>query len=250
MKRKALAKALEARRLPSYRLMLEELGELSRAIDAVQLWEHLFHCPAPLNNGIFNFQCELAWRVDKELFPVALHVMDEILYCGEDPFDYPIQPAAYGVPWEFMETEDLEPECQPLVTVLANCGEIESDVLCGEEPGLRWPENGVERLAALPAPLDGLATLYHCVVKDTGNVFLTCSLYGEDDYMWGPEYWCVEGVEVLRREYEAVRADVERLAAYKEWFDKTPGAAGRVEQELLALCELTEECDDGTDDGA
>jgi len=119
---------------------------------------------------------------------------------------------------------------------------LRSPRLRSGQAGLAWaadPERAEALLRRLEPPLDGLATLYRCVLKGTGNPFLDLPfgavqgeylMGGDFDYFWDPG-----DVRTLARRYAEVRDEVARLDRYYEWFEDTPGAEQHVVETLTRL---------------
>lgn len=211
------------------------------------LWIGVFGEAAP-EGGIFDSEVAFVNRVDAELFPVDLQMMDDMLGAMEGStlqFGIPIY--GFGVPWEVMGGPvELDSWDMPMVMAVHASGMCDENelfllmhrnnvdvmmdwsMIWWEEQGmdppvLTWPldrERTMERLRRLPAPLDGLVGVYAGVVKETGSVF-----FDWPGGYWQCEYthldcfcWCPECVRVLAEMFEQVEDDVRRLRAYYLWW--------------------------------
>jgi len=253
-----VVRSLNRFRLPCYSYLAWWLEDFGRSHNIVDLWRGVFQEDPPAGYSTWDLEIELVQRVHLELFPVDLEVMDMYVNSGEDPFQAPIPIDGAGIGWEFESLCYLPEYAQPMIAVLVAAGEIDADTLDSELEGwwsdrnyheiprLRWPGDALERLGQLPDDLNGLATLYHCVMKDTGNEFIDIS--GGDwamEYLEDFEFWTVEGIQRLTREFDQLRDQVYRLQSYLQWFEHTPGSEHRVLSILLDLCE--ESTDDNSD---
>jgi len=248
-------RSLNRFRLPRYSYLAWWLEDIAQSCYIKSLWHGVFH-EAPPDGDTWNTEIDFVARVNNELFPVDLSVMDMYVNSGEDPFQAPIPIDGAGIAWEFESLCYLPEYAQPMIAILGAAGEIDADTLeldgwwsdrnYHEIPRLRWPGDALERLGQLPDDLNGLATLYHCVMKDTGNEFIDIS--GGDwamEYLEDFEFWTVEGIQRLTREFDQLRDQVYRLQSYLQWFEHTPGSEHRVLSILLDLCE--ESTDDNSD---
>jgi len=252
-----VVRSLNRFRLPRYSYLAWWLEDLGRSHYIVDLWSGVFQEAPPAGCSTWDLEIELVQRVHLELFPVDLEVMDMYVNSGEDPFNALIPIAGSGIAWEFEILDCLPDYAQPMVAILNATGEIESDELSDnlegwwndrnyrEIPRLRWPGDALERLQQLPNELNGLATLYHCITKDTGNEFIDTSTDWAMEYILDFEFWTVEGIQILASEFAEVRDQYYRLQVYIQWFEHILGSESRVLSILLDLCE--EPTDDNSD---
>lgn len=260
---------LDGFRLPSYEYLgywLKEAGDREHLAD---LWKGVFGEAAP-EVGVFDSEIAFVGRVNEELFPVDLRVMDSMLGMSERPLQYAIPVYSYGVPWEIAVPSELDSWDRPMVAVVYAAGlckrsELFLEMRGGnaedfddwaahwweqqgfdEAPVLTWPkdrERAVRRLKELPAPLNGLAGVYGGVMKNTGSVFFDWpGGYWQGEYADFELYcWCTGCIEELRDQFAPVREDVERLIEYiKWWSDSDVEQRRRVVEALVGL-----EGDDG-----
>lgn len=260
----AVRSILDGHRLPGYSPVLRLLEERYALARPAILWREIFNENMDVQtDDPFQAAAEFAWRVNEELFPVDLEVMDEIFGFGENPLQYPIPFMGYGVPWELESIEDVERPAQPMVATVAPNVEISAlefpfaDAIehaleaidrwwerhgYSSPPQLEWPADratAVDLLAELSPPLDGLACLYLTVVKGTGNVFLDVpGEFWQADYLleYGVPYWTPADVKWLAREFADVREEVARLETYREWFESNyPVSEEMVMRTLMEL---------------
>ena len=252
-----VVRSLNRFRLPRYSYLAWWLEDVARSCHIRDLWRGIFHEEPPEEWSAWDTEINFVARVNNELFPVDLSAMDMYVNSGEDPFQVPIPIDGAGIAWEFESLCYLPEYAQPMIAVLGAAGEINADTLDGEleswwndrnyheTPRLRWPGNALERLGQLPDGLNGLATLYHCIMKDTGNEFIDVSSDWEMEYLEDFEFWTVEGIQRLTREFDQMRDQAYRLQTYLQWFEHIPGSESRVLSILLDLCE--EPTDDNSD---
>lgn len=210
----------------------------------------------------WDAEMEFLSEVHESLFPLDDYT-DELFYAaGEHPLLYPIWPLCYGIPWDviWLDELSLNAACYPLLAVVVpglvptEYG-VENIAFDNQDNAETWqrehgvtvsaPENFMmmnyvlARLRALPAPLNALATLYRCLLRNSGNPFLDNSTYNEDfpDQLLPWEPWAVQELVV---QYAQVRADLDALNHYYGWFAQTPDAR---EQVLTALAAAFEEVD-------
>jgi len=249
-----VVRSLNRFRLPRYSYIAWWLEDVARSYHIRNLWRGTFHEDPPEEWSAWDTEINLVARVNNELFPVDLSAMDMYVNSGEDPFQAPIPIDGAGIAWEFEIVDWLPDYARPMIAVLGAAGVIEANGLkewwddrnYHETPHLRWPGDALERLAQLPDNLNGLATLYHCIMKDTGNEFIDVpSSDWALEYLTNFEFWTVEGVEILASEFAEVRDQYHRLQTYIQWFEHIPGSGSRVLSVLLDLCE--ESTDDNSD---
>jgi len=257
-----IGRALQRHQLPFYSGRLWSLAQYLREThewgQIAQLWREVFD-EGLETNYLLDAQAEFVQRVDRELFPVELECMDEICgYDGENPLNYPIFITTYGVPYEVGFEEVLQAHCPLLAAMLvagcsleipdtlpvwewwASVGYPDPDELPREE--LAWLANNSEQarilLRSLNPPLNGLATLYGCIAKDTDNLFLEIPdgpWQGEYWDMYDAWYWSPGEIRALAKMFAAVREDVERLKNYLNWYYE--GRNREIIQTLLKLGE-------------
>jgi len=201
----------------------------------------------------WDLEIQFVGRVNDELFPVHLATMDMYVNCGENPFEASIPIDGNGIAWECEFIVYLPEYAQPMVAVLGAAGKIEpgnleewwSDRNYDHVPQIRWPDDALDRLQELPNELRGLATLYHCVMKDGDNEFI--DVPGGDwanEYIYEFYFWTVENVLLMAKEFDQVRDQIHQLHIYTGWFEQFPSAMSRVLSVLLDICE---ESDDNSD---
>ncbi|MBU1747574.1 MAG: hypothetical protein KKA73_07790, partial [Chloroflexi bacterium] len=251
----SLLPLLECRRLPTYSGLDQSLLGGYRLADFWYLWDlwstFLAGVP-PANSTAQEALTDFMDEVDQRLFPVDLWASHEYLSAAdeEDLLEWtPLCIAGLGVPWESVGIDNLDPSEQVMVAVVSTAlgylGRCHESILdwwqqrgYDDIPALTWPrhpEVAVALLEDLDPPLDGLAVLYQCVVKDTGNPFLDLpdgrwqGVYLDDDH----EGWCWEpgAIRELAQAYATVRPDVLQLEAYTTWWQSTR----RVETRVLSV---------------
>ena len=257
--------------LPSYGWLSNWLAEARDRAFVSELWGDVFGEPMPYDN-VFDAEVAFAQRVDRELFPLDLLAMDDILGMAEYPvLSYPIQVYTYGVPWEMCFGDEISWRDVPMVAAVHAAGLVDESPVYQDiqrhydfgsafenwigdwwarqgyetEPVLTWPRDRLQamaRLRRLPPPLDGLAGVYAAVVKETGSVFFDwpngygfyrCE-YSDDCFFL---CWCSDCVDMLAKAFAAVREDVRRMMAYYDWFN---GAGSDGRRVIRALVELEE----------
>lgn len=251
----AISRRLNRRRLPSYRAIARQLFEVvGFRLHVSTLWREIFDQPMP-DEDPFDAFITFVQKVDRELFPVHLLYMDDLLYNVEtwqDLVCYPIPYIGYGVPWEVECFSCLEPWAQPMVAaldiagVIGDAGTINYDsddywerLGYDEIPDLAWLRNvdrAVEMLKQLPPPYDGLAAVYHAVCKNTDNLFIAIPSPGWTfEYYMQDDSWDVAEIAWFAEMYAAGQDDVEALGHYFQWFAHEPNAARLVMDTLISL---------------
>lgn len=230
----------------------------------------------PRRWNMWDVSFDLAGRVHQELFPLDLHAMDDYANCGENPvLNSPIMIEGLGVPWEICPIGDFSDAARPLVAVYALSGNdhklIPYDYPAEDlleaiadwwdqlpfhqlEPGgpeFAWPQDpdGVRamltRLECLDPPLDGLAPMLRCVIKESGNLFLdTPDTYAFEylDFFW-EWFWCEEDIRRLAELWDQVKEQVEKMEAYIDWIKRDP-TNSRVLQTTNTLIRLGNQVDE------
>lgn len=240
---------LGAFRLPKYSEIHTRLVEMEERAHVLGLWGAVFRDAAPRERYVFDLQCAFVLRVDRELFPIDLRVLDEWYNGGEEQILYcPVTYQRWGLPCEVCAIGDLAGYAQPVVGALAQALEFsydEEDSLLWQD--LWWDEVGQtaprwdiplgregldvlqEGLRCLDMPMRALADVVDCVRKETGNPFLDrvpcfwATEYDEDVFYWEPSY-----IRLLSRLYEGARPAIERMRAYEDWYNRTGDAGAQV----------------------
>jgi len=105
-------------------------------------------------------------------------------------------------------------------------------------------------LAALPAPLDGLAVCLDVVRGHTGNVWLDCPSvvaryeYMDGLYMWEHD-WCPSCLAELAIMYQQVGPRLQQLEAYQTWYMHTSDAEHQVMTLLTCMVDHRWHVQDG-----
>jgi len=263
----SLRQSLGRRRLPRYGSVAVHLQEAGDRSYIAQLWQAVFG-ETRATDDPYEDLCEFARRVDRERFPVDLWATSQSLGDAERPTEVPIYIGGYGVPWEVVGFDGVDPPDRAMVAVVCTAGvptlgippvatyrdtasRHHDDLLTwwaahgydqASIPALTWPRDpgvAVAVLETLEPPLDGLATLYRCVVKDAENPFLDLPRgYWQGEYVqWEWDwYWDSPSIRELTDLFEQVRAEVERLLEYYAWWNQTiPDAEAAVVAALVGL---------------
>jgi hypothetical protein len=99
--------------------------------------------------------------------------------------------------------------------------------------------------------LDGLATVYNCVIKESGNPFLdTPSPYWCFDYGSYGFCWCAECVNALAMQYALVKDEIAAMERYVEWFERNEITGDPTRQVIETLIALEDNPYEEDDDGA
>lgn len=258
----AIAAKLRQFVLPRYSILKTILSTYGLAGTLATLYKKLFDESIPLSESIDELFIDLAYRIDKELFPLDTEYLDREFNEGvevAETMDEWLPYASFGVAWEVESFSDLDPHVQPMVAlyVLYYSGNMTHNLHydATEEVYEWWEDHGVsmnvfedlswpqypgrawEAMRALPAPLNGLATLWRCVEKASDNPFLDAVPMWSYRYIEydDPEYsWTYDDISYLKEIYP--RGEIEALLAYIDWFAQTPGIATlRVIKALLTL---------------
>ena len=238
----------------------------------LMLYLQLFgELPAWRRDTVWSVWCvceELANRVHHEMFPINYDLMNDCGSCGENPLENPVMFQGHGVPWECLPVFQLSEYLRPLVAIYGlstacadACAPLAWDEMLSDwwdqlphdridstDPGgFIWPgtPDGIKamtgRLETLDPPLDGLATLLRCVVKQTGNPFLDmaegdqcgeyCDGYFDDYYV----PWCREDLNRLTEAWLKAKPEVDRMLAFCRWFNSGPLAKPMIEATNLLI---------------
>ncbi|MBU0495503.1 MAG: hypothetical protein KKB13_26955 [Chloroflexi bacterium] len=264
-----LSQRAQQRGLTRYAVLAAQIETYLGHVGMAQLWQHIFQVDPPVGLPLQEAESAFCERVSRELFPVDLDAIEAELECGASVLALPIYIEGSGVPWEVDGLEELDdyfPAAWPMVAavVMAWAGENPASIVVdgGElvenwwavrgwanweqlQPHLQWlcdPTTAIERLQRLPPPLDGLASLYWCVAKCSGNPFLDYPPGPwQGDYMDFCWEWCwdVADIQELTRLYAEVRDDLDRLLAYIRWYYASSDAAAQVCEVLLGRAPTT-----------
>jgi hypothetical protein len=265
-----LRRLLVRRQLPGYHTIAAWLEEHAARAHIAHLWREVFGVePAP--GYALDAEVAFVGRVCRELFPVDTQTMDDYLNSGANPLHHGIMVDGWGVAWEVEGFHGIDFAEQPLVAAVVAAGawqceladrwlaidEVRLDALewwtdhgyCVDDLSdrLAWaadPGQAVALLRRLEPPLDGLATLYQCVAKSSGNPFLDLpggTVQGEYlDWLWEC-HWEPVDIRALARAYAQVRDDIARLEHYYTWYRATPDAEQRVAAVLITLEDVYDE---------
>jgi hypothetical protein len=256
---RAITRQLSRHRLPSYLALAGILDDLvGFRLRVSELWRGVFDQPMPAGDTLNAF-VSFAQRVDSELFPVHLSILDDWLYNVEEWKEliyHPIPYLGWGVPWEVESFDYIAEWARPMIAttwVAAQCNDdliadYWQDLGYDEIPALTWSadsERATAKLKQLPPPLDGLAGAYHTVCKDVDNLFLVIpSPFYTYEYYWDDSEWDVGCVKWLAQMYAAVKDDIGALERYIDWFGLTLGSEKQAVEILVGLEDKT----DGTSD--
>lgn len=117
----------------------------------------------------------------------------------------------------------------------------------GLPPGKEGVVRLQEALRLQPPPLDALADVIDCILKDTGSIWLDQVSgfwameyeieYGADLHAW---YWDPGDIRQLAGLFDRVRPAFQRLDAYSDWYSDTYGRPypARAQQVADLLCRL------------
>ncbi|MBU1878190.1 MAG: hypothetical protein KJ734_04495 [Chloroflexi bacterium] len=249
----AVWRRLLGRRLARYSDLDREVQYYVSRSSMCRLWQEVFQEEDPVAEySLLDSESEFAARIDRERFPVDFDALNDYLNSGMDPMQNPIWLAGCGVPWElgcFDDILEYLPGAWPMVAACAIArvpsrsepSEVVGDddlvlveewwadrgwpdlaALQGRLAWLREPEPAIKRLQRLRAPFDGLATLYQCTIKGTGNPFLDLpSGPWQGEYVADYDYWWdAADIAALTGLYAAVAPAVARLGAYEKWYDQ------------------------------
>lgn len=269
----AVRSSLRRFRLPLYSRCLARFEDLDDRVRILSLWHAVFDDPAPAHTSAFTLLQYFVWRVHEDLFRVDLTEMDacqNMIWSvdHDDPdweppqsvLDYPIPLLGYGIPWEMAGLDECPPCAAPLLAILDERLEDRAQSL-GFDPtcflesvehwwagrdrlGAAWglEQQGVDGVRALqqalrllPVPLDALADLVDCILRETNSVFINtvsggyqCE-YSEDFDIWDYELnWRPDVIRRYAESFNAVRPAIERMETYAAWYDETPDAEARV----------------------
>lgn len=254
----AVAATLARFRLPQYSALAELLGDLDVWRQAKRLWTHF--CPTlPLPHGD-AWGLEGTWlEMCGEFFPLSVAVDEMLLMTEDHPLLGPVDYESWGIAWEagFSELEDA---AKPLAAAVAwgltpTTGWEDATFSFQDQATEYLTELGLApldkdgarqyswirtRLAALPAPFDGLATLYECLRRDSGNPFLdTVAVFWRAEFETDDYFeWEIDQVETLRRNWAAARPKIEHLLAYGHWWEHTPQAQTEIVKIIAQALEL------------
>jgi len=246
---------LRARRLKTYSGLAARLEALFLLANLFHMWSVLFPDEArPETSDLLEVSAALFHLVDAHLFPIEWDWLDSLYDTSGGDVVYVLRLdipfVGYGL--ELNETAFLDHAACDLPLLAALCP-AEGGVWW-EDMGYPWPERGftwldnpdpVGILAGLPAPFDGLATLYHCIWQESGNPFLDeVDPFWRGMVTWPELYWCVEDVQRLAQAYQEAKPWIARYDAYADWFHEVegpqavdPGPATRQVIELLLQLE-------------
>lgn len=252
LSRAGVARLLRRCQVPSYHLVGMALDDILARGRILAAWRAVFGVtPTDPQQYTFDLECEFVARVHRELFPVDLSFLDDFYNSGEgNLLDYWIPFNGYGLPWELSDAMDEVEACAtPVLAVLGSLGflnendfDIDVDDMLddlatwwyrksgqaelpawdrppGDEAGLKALQ---ARLRRLPPPLDALADVVDIALKNTGNTFLDSVPWFWDVEYTGGYYgldWTAENVRELAEEFDRARPAVNRLEAYKRWYD-------------------------------
>jgi len=256
----SVAATLARYRMPSYSALAEMLGDMDVWRQATRLWKHFFPNLQLPHGDAWGLEESWLALCSSNLFPLSIAV-DEMLYQTEDhPLLGTVDYESWGIAWEAGWSE-IEAAARPLAAAVA----------LGLSPAVGWDDAAFDfkdqateyltelgwapldedgalqygwirtRLAALPAPFDGLATLYECLRRDSGNAFLdTIAIFYRaefDDTDWFE--WEIANIEELRHYWQAAFPKIDRLLAYGQWWETTPQAQEKVVEIVARALELT-----------
>jgi len=256
-----LRAVLDRYRLPRYSALREYLGEYDIYFMALRLWRALFPEESLPQGDAWDVEQTLLDFVSQDLFPLDDYTDEVAFNAGEHPLGCPIFIESYGLPWEIATLEELGAGVAPLAALvlpaLSPAAWLADTALMMVDQARDWlaerdvtlpdPERFSDHaatrvaLAALPPPLDGLVTVYCCLCRDTGNMFLDnvpCIWQGDYELWEDMPYWDVEAIRALARQYAEVRVAITQMFTYYEWVERAPGAPMRVLRELCALFAL------------
>jgi len=255
--------ALGRFRLPSYSAVHDLLGSFQERAVILGLWQDVFGDAAPRERWVFDLWCEFVWRVNEQLFPIDLAVMDAWFNSGEDEpmYMWPIPLRGWGVPWEMETIAEFDGYVQPVYAVCA--GELDAPFeeavnwldswwdmqgrvapawgLSAGRQGIRELQEGlraespgqaVEAWAGAGDVIDG-------ILKETKNQFVDHPGRGWYYYEYDSVdfYWDTADINHLAAMYGAVRPAVERMAALERWWAESPGLRGEYVDWVCRLAE-------------
>lgn len=206
------------------------------------LWREVFG-EEPLacwERSEWDVMMEFLQRVDRELFPVDLQMMNEFYYSlDEEPMNVPVPVSGLRMPWEVLGVEDL-PAWQGVAGRLMQenfVSAMADDMGMMPEPAedlleITWPGEGEEvveealgRLRAEGEPWDGLAELLRLSLEPmTGNPFLDWPDEAQwiCEYAYNEFYWTAEDIRYLAEQWAAVKEVGARIANFREWYHVQP----------------------------
>jgi hypothetical protein len=220
--------------------MARALRETAASVTFQSHWLKLFpEVPIPGSDrrSLLDLTSDFMHLVDDSLFPIDWRILDDCYNVEGDVMEvvnFLIPFAGWGIEYQESSFEDIEPWAQPLVALLTSSDggyDWWASALI-DEPNvheLEWhlcAESAIARLDELEPPLDGLSVAYKCVWKESGNPFFDCvdtfwrGYYWDDDHTW----WYLKDIVHLGQCYAQAKPEVEKLKAYIDWYDETPGA--------------------------
>lgn len=241
-------------RIPKRSPVIETAGEIIINVKPICLCLDLFGAPPPDYDfrtwdsvDTLGYVCN---RINDDLFPINFDELNDAYNSGEeDMMDTWIAYEKFGVPWEVVGVTDIDDAVLPLVAIYAiNCPPGPYGIPGMEEepfldwwdtlPGARirnysrgprfdWPcsSDGVDamtrRLQQLQPPLNGLAALLLCIVKNTGNPFIDMTEhfldYEDGDWFYT---WNVGDIRCLAQRWSEVRDGIEQMQAYLKRYSR------------------------------
>lgn len=240
---------LNRHRLPDYNLIREMLCDFSLYPEIRELWRELFPEKPQPEGDVWDIECALMETVDSELFPLSMSEYETFYSAGEHVIGGPVGYAGWGIPWEAESLQGIEMEFYPLAAIVAAGLVPASD--WSADSHLNFVEEAEEwlgvhsqwaaldaataadhafirgKLAELAAPLDGLAVVYECLLRQTGNPFFDAPEFYRYDYesIYSFYEWVVADLRTLQEFYQAARPGLDKLEAYREWWRATGDAA-------------------------
>lgn len=249
--------------MPLYSDLITLLKKDNSARVIRSLYRRLFSRDLPTNDNDPRTLVEcLMWAVHEELFPIDVEAMtftfnEEVDHNYVTLINTPVLVQGEGIPLDEWGIEGLDDFIEPLVFILLP--ELQGELI--DHPSdlahiyrNYWIKQGVglpkaswihedewtiiHLLDQLPKPFDGLATLYKCILRATGNPFLDwshCTIYNDFATYYAYWEWNYEGISELKHLYDDAEDDLKKLKAYYKWSHCQSSKPSEVIQQLFSL---------------
>lgn len=249
--------------MPLYSDLIVLLAKHKNANVIRSLYYRLFSRELLTNDNDPRTQIEcLMWAVNDALFPIDIEAMEfmfneEVANCHPIGIESPVLVKGEGIPLDEWGIEGLDYFIEPFVFILlpklqgelidhpSDLAHLYRDYWIKQRVGLpkaSWIHEDdwtiINLLEQLPKPFDGLATLYKCIHRRTGNPFLDwshCTIYedfAESNVYW---QWVYEDICELKRLYDDAEQDLERLKTYYKWSRWPSNEPSEVIRQLFSL---------------